>query len=98
MGLCGFLFNEVSYTLARPGFHTRTPPQEGVAGLIAYSRSYLHGYVDMRIKAIQAVIKLSRDVSSSTAWQEINFWLSLKRVLECIEMQLRSVTIVMECL
>lgn len=54
----------------------------------------------MWIKAIQAVTKLSRDVSSGTASQEINFWLSLERALEGIEAQLRSdeVTMVMECL
>jgi hypothetical protein len=54
----------------------------------------------MWIKAIQAVTKLTRDVSSGTASQEINFWLSLERALEGIETQLRSdeVNMVMECL
>ncbi|KAK0199499.1 dynein heavy chain, N-terminal region 1-domain-containing protein [Desarmillaria ectypa] len=60
----------------------------------------LHGHVNSWIKAIQAVTKLSRDVSSGTASQEINFWLSLERALEGIETQLRSeeVNMVMECL
>jgi hypothetical protein len=60
----------------------------------------LHGHVNSWIKSIQAVTKLSRDVSSGTASQEINFWLSLERALEGIEAQLRSdeVTMVMECL
>ncbi|KAJ8587100.1 hypothetical protein M405DRAFT_742471 [Rhizopogon salebrosus TDB-379] len=60
----------------------------------------LHGHVNMWIKAIQAVTKLTRDVSSGTASQEINFWLSLERALEGIETQLRSdeVNMVMECL
>lgn len=60
----------------------------------------LHGHVNSWIKAIQAVTKLSRDVSSGTASQEINFWLSLERALEGIEAQLRSeeVNMVMECL
>ncbi|KAI6146694.1 dynein heavy chain, N-terminal region 1-domain-containing protein [Pisolithus tinctorius] len=51
-------------------------------------------------QSIQAVTKLSRDVSSGTASQEINFWLSLERALEGIEAQLRSeeVNMVMECL
>ncbi|EDR02506.1 LOW QUALITY PROTEIN: uncharacterized protein LACBIDRAFT_399283 [Laccaria bicolor S238N-H82] len=50
----------------------------------------LHLHVNAWIKAIQAVTKLTRDVSSGTASQEINFWLSLERALEGIEVQLRS--------
>ena len=44
--------------------------------------------------------RLTRDVSSGTASQEINFWLSLERALEAIENQLRSeeVNMVMDCL
>ncbi|KAG1851153.1 dynein heavy chain, N-terminal region 1-domain-containing protein [Suillus subluteus] len=59
-----------------------------------------HGHINMWIKAIQAVTKLSRDVPSGTALQEIKFWLSLERALEGIEVQLHSneVTMVMECL
>lgn len=60
----------------------------------------LHGHVNSWIKSIQAVTKLSRDVTSGTASQEINFWLSLERELEGIENQLRSeeVNMVMDCL
>jgi dynein heavy chain 1 len=60
----------------------------------------LHGHVNSWIKSIQAVTKLTRDVSSGTASQEINFWLSLERALEGIEAQLRSeeVNMVMDCL
>lgn len=60
----------------------------------------LHGHVNSWIKSIQAVTKLTRDVSSGTASQEINFWLSLERALEGIEAQLRTeeVNMVMECL
>lgn len=60
----------------------------------------LHGHVNSWIKAIQAVTKLTRDVASGTASQEINFWLSLERALEAIEAQLRSeeVNMVMDCL
>ncbi|KII86258.1 hypothetical protein PLICRDRAFT_143847 [Plicaturopsis crispa FD-325 SS-3] len=60
----------------------------------------LHGHVNAWIKSIQAVTKLSRDVASGTASQEINFWLSLERALEGIEAQLRSeeVNMVMDCL
>jgi hypothetical protein len=51
-------------------------------------------------RSTQAITKLTRDVSSSTASQEMNFWLSLERALEGIEAQLRSdeVNIVMDCL
>jgi dynein heavy chain 1 len=60
----------------------------------------LHGHVNQWIKSIQSVTKLTRDVSSGTASQEINFWLSLERALENIESQLRSdeVSMVMDCL
>lgn len=60
----------------------------------------LQGHVNQWIKSIQTVTRLSRDVSSGTASQEINFWLSLERALEGIEAQLRSeeVNMVMDCL
>ncbi|THH07940.1 hypothetical protein EW145_g3047 [Phellinidium pouzarii] len=60
----------------------------------------LQAHVNTWIKSIQAVTKLTRDVSSGTASQEINFWLSLERALEGIEAQLRSdeVNMVMDCL
>ncbi|KAF9042285.1 cytoplasmic dynein heavy chain 1 [Panaeolus papilionaceus] len=60
----------------------------------------LHGHVNAWIKSIQSVTKLTRDVSSGTASQEINFWLSLERALEAIEAQLRSdeVNMIMDCL
>lgn len=60
----------------------------------------LQAHVNTWIKSIQAVTKLSRDVSSGTASQEINFWLSLERALEGIDAQLRSdeVNMVMDCL
>ncbi|KAJ3972627.1 dynein heavy chain, N-terminal region 1-domain-containing protein [Lentinula raphanica] len=60
----------------------------------------LHSHVNSWIKSIQAVTKLTRDVASGTASQEINFWLSLERALEAIEAQLRSeeVNMMMDCL
>lgn len=60
----------------------------------------LQAHVNTWIKSIQGVTKLTRDVGSGTASQEINFWLSLERALEGIETQLRSdeVQLVMECL
>ncbi|KAJ3411544.1 hypothetical protein HDV05_002063 [Chytridiales sp. JEL 0842] len=47
------------------------------------------------IKEIQKVTKLSRDPSSGTASQEINFWLSMERALSQIEDQLKSDQIVL---
>ncbi|KAG2358351.1 cytoplasmic dynein heavy chain 1 [Suillus spraguei] len=81
---------------ARPNISHIPPKQLNESSFL----NTLHGHVNMWIKAIQAVTKLSRDVSSGTASQEINFWLSLERALEGIEAQLRSdeVTMVMECL
>ncbi|KAG6887387.1 hypothetical protein C0992_012466 [Termitomyces sp. T32_za158] len=60
----------------------------------------LQAHVNQWIKAIQAVTKLTRDVGSGTASQEINFWLSLERALDGIETQLRSdeVNMVINCL
>lgn len=51
--------------------------------------------VNTWIKEIQNVTKLNRDVSSGTASQEINFWLSMEKSLENIEDQLRSEPIVL---
>jgi dynein heavy chain 1 len=50
----------------------------------------LQADVNSWIKEIQAVTKLSRDVASGTASQEINFWLSMEHSLEGIEAQLRG--------
>ncbi|PFH46895.1 hypothetical protein AMATHDRAFT_7278 [Amanita thiersii Skay4041] len=60
----------------------------------------LHAHVNSWIKSIQSITKLSRDIASGTASQEINFWLSLERALDVIEVQLRSeeVSMVMDCL
>ncbi|KAG6890505.1 hypothetical protein C0995_007704 [Termitomyces sp. Mi166 len=60
----------------------------------------LQAHVNQWIKAIQSVTKLTRDVVSGTASQEINFWLSLERALDGIETQLRSdeVNMVINCL
>lgn len=60
----------------------------------------LQADVNSWIKEIQAVTKLSRDVSSGTASQEINFWLSMESALESIEAQLKGdeVTLTMDVL
>lgn len=50
----------------------------------------LQSDVNSWIKEIQSVTKLDRDVSSGTASQEINFWLSMERALEGIASQLNS--------
>lgn len=60
----------------------------------------LQADVNSWIKEIQTVTKLSRDVSSGTASQEINFWLSMEHALESIEAQLQGeeVTLAMDVL
>ena len=55
----------------------------------------LQAEVNSWIKEIQKVTKLSRDVASGTASQEINFWLSMERALDGIEEQLRSDPVVL---
>ncbi|TAQ87556.1 hypothetical protein B7494_g4139 [Chlorociboria aeruginascens] len=50
----------------------------------------LQASVNGWIKSIQAITKMSRDPTSGTATQEINFWLSMESALEGIELQLRS--------
>ncbi|KIN00492.1 hypothetical protein OIDMADRAFT_125387 [Oidiodendron maius Zn] len=50
----------------------------------------LQSIVNGWIKSIQAVTKMSRDPTSGTATQEINFWISMESTLEKIELQLRS--------
>ncbi|GAA6030036.1 hypothetical protein JCM8097_009225 [Rhodosporidiobolus ruineniae] len=50
----------------------------------------LQGEVNSWVKEIQTVTKLSRDVASGTASQEVNFWLSMEKALEAIEKQLKS--------
>lgn len=50
----------------------------------------LQSDVNSWVREVQAVTKLSRDVSSGTASQEINFWLSMEHALESIEAQLRG--------
>lgn len=60
----------------------------------------LQSIVNSWIKSIQNITKMSRDASSGTATQEINFWLSMESALEGIEGQLRSegVALTMEIL
>lgn len=60
----------------------------------------LQSVVNSWIKSIQNITKMSRDASSGTATQEINFWLSMESALEGIEAQLRSegVALTMEIL
>lgn len=60
----------------------------------------LQSHVNQWIRSIQSVTKLTRDVSSGTASQEINFWLSMEQAIEGIDEQLKSdgVNISLECL
>ena len=50
----------------------------------------LQSEVNGWIKEVQSITKLSRDVASGTASQEVNFWLSMEQALEAIDGQLRS--------
>lgn len=52
------------------------------------------------IKSIQSITRMSRDVGSGSAAEEVNFWLSMESALENIEEQLRSegVTLTFEIL
>ncbi|KAK0627667.1 dynein heavy chain, N-terminal region 1-domain-containing protein [Immersiella caudata] len=50
----------------------------------------LQATVNSWIKSIQVVTKMTRDPTTGTANQEINFWLSMESALEGIENQLRS--------
>ncbi|OLL22334.1 Dynein heavy chain, cytoplasmic [Neolecta irregularis DAH-3] len=52
--------------------------------------NHLQSSVNSWIKSIQTITKMSRDPSSGTASQEINFWLSMETALEGIDRQLRS--------
>ena len=50
----------------------------------------LQGTVNGWIKSIQTITKTTRDVSTGTAQQEINFWISMESRLHDIETQLSS--------
>ncbi len=50
----------------------------------------LQSMVNGWVKSIQSITKTSRDPTTGTAAQEINFWLSMESTLENIERQLRS--------
>ncbi|PWN18755.1 cytoplasmic dynein heavy chain 1 [Microstroma glucosiphilum] len=50
----------------------------------------LQSDVNAWVKEVQTVTKLDRDVASGTTSQEINFWLSMERAQESIDIQLRS--------
>ncbi|KAG9237794.1 cytoplasmic dynein-like protein 1 heavy chain 1 [Amylocarpus encephaloides] len=60
----------------------------------------LQSVVNGWIKSIQTITKMSRDPTSGTATQEIQFWLSMESALEGIEIQLRAdgVALTMEIL
>jgi dynein heavy chain 1 len=69
------------------------PSPEQIPGTILQDSSFLNGLqatVNGWIKSIQTITKTSRDVSTGTAGQEINFWLSMENRLQDIERQLGS--------
>jgi dynein heavy chain 1 len=69
------------------------PSPDLLPAAILTDSSFLNGLqstVNTWIKAIQKITNTSRDPSTGTATQEINFWLSMESRLEDIEMQLSS--------
>ena len=69
------------------------PAPELLPPAVLVDSSFLNGLqatVNGWIKSIQNITKTSRDPSSGTATQEINFWLSMESRLEDIEAQLSS--------
>lgn len=78
---------------------TRTRPTVDLipAELLSDSRflNDLQNTVNIWIKSVQAITKLSRDPESGSAAQEMNFWLSMEQALEGVEVQLKSVGVQM---
>ncbi|KAF2182427.1 dynein heavy chain [Zopfia rhizophila CBS 207.26] len=69
------------------------PAPELLPATVLTDSSFLNGLqatVNGWIKSIQNITKTTRDPSSGTATQEINFWLSMESRLEDIEAQLSS--------
>jgi dynein heavy chain 1 len=69
------------------------PAPELLPAEVLADSSFLNGLqstVNGWIRSIQNITRTSRDVSTGTATQEINFWLSMESRLEDIEAQLSS--------
>ena len=69
------------------------PTTDLILAAVLSDSTFLNGLqsiVNGWIKSIQEVTKKTRDPSSGTAAQEINFWLGMESALEAIEAQLRS--------
>jgi dynein heavy chain 1 len=69
------------------------PSPELIPAAVLADSTFLNGLqstVNGWIKSIQSITKHSRDPSSGSATQEINFWISMESRLEDIETQLRS--------
>ena len=69
-----------------PGIEDIPAPLLHNSGFVNDIQSTVNGW----IKSIQTITKMSRNVSSGSAAQEINFWLSMESALEGVESQLRS--------
>ncbi|CBX94114.1 similar to cytoplasmic dynein 1 heavy chain 1 [Plenodomus lingam JN3] len=69
------------------------PSPDLIPPAIVQDSSFLNGLqatVNGWIKSIQTITKTTRDVSTGTAAQEINFWISMESRLQDIETQLGS--------
>ncbi|KAI9220479.1 dynein heavy chain 1, cytosolic [Blastocladiella britannica] len=84
--------------IARAREQGRRPNVDMLPPELASDSSFLNrlqGDVNGWVKEIQKVTKLSRDPSTGSASQEINFWLNMERALEKIDKQLKSEEIVL---
>lgn len=71
----------------------KTPSPDYLPAAIVTDSAFLNGLqstVNGWIKSIQTITKTDRKVSTGTATQEINFWISMENRLDDIEAQLRS--------
>lgn len=69
------------------------PTLENIPANVLQDSTFLNNLqatVNNWIKSIQVITKMTRDPTTGTANQEINFWLSMESALEGIENQLRS--------
>ncbi|KAF2129349.1 dynein heavy chain [Dothidotthia symphoricarpi CBS 119687] len=87
-------WHPVIQTALEDAEHTGMKPSpELIPAAIVQDSSFLNGLqsiVNGWIKSIQTITKTSRDVSTGSAAQEINFWLSMENRLHDIETQLGS--------
>ncbi|KAF7903405.1 uncharacterized protein EAF01_006454 [Botrytis porri] len=83
----------VQHALDEAAARKRKPTVEFIPERLLHDSAFLNNLqslVNGWIKSIQAITKLSRDPTSGTASQEIQFWLAMESTLENIGAQLAS--------